>query len=248
MPINWVLSGGGAAWKRTEHSIWNIAPGHSITTNDTMTTKTPSINIPNTTIFDLGVANSIANLGVALGYFGATTAVLDVTLSALEESGVARVLSKPQILTLDKEQAIIQQGYRIPYLSYAANINQATVNFIDAGLKLLVTPSVTPEGKIFVDVVIEKSEPDWGRTVQGEPTINTSNISTSALLDNGETLVIGGVKINNISDNIDKVPGLGSIPGAGEFFKRKEKMLSNSELMIFITPKIAYIPIEGIDY
>ncbi|WP_022855036.1 secretin N-terminal domain-containing protein [Thermodesulfobacterium thermophilum] len=239
---------GGAAWKRTEHSIWNIAPGHSITTNDTMTTKTPSINIPNTTIFDLGVANSIANLGVALGYFGDTTAVLDVTLSALEESGVARVLSKPQILTLDKEQAIIQQGYRIPYLSYAANINQATVNFIDAGLKLLVTPSVTPEGKIFVDVVMEKSEPDWGRTVQGEPTINTSNISTSALLDNGETLVIGGVKINNISDNIDKVPGLGSIPGAGEFFKRKEKMLSTSELMIFITPKIAYIPIEGIDY
>ncbi|HAA84145.1 MAG: Type II and III secretion system protein [Thermodesulfobacterium sp. 37_54] len=239
---------GGAAWKRTEHSIWGIAPGHSITTNDTMTTKTPSINIPNTTIFDLGVANSIANLGVALGYFGDTTAVLDVTLSALEESGIARVLSKPQILTLDKEQAIIQQGYRIPYLSYAANINQATVNFIDAGLKLLVTPSVTPEGKIFVDVVMEKSEPDWGRTVSGEPTINTSNISTSALLDNGETLVIGGVKINNISDNIDKVPGLGSIPGAGEFFKRKEKMLSNSELMIFITPKIAYIPIEGIDY
>jgi|GEM_PF-902307 len=253
---------GGAAWKATDHSMWGVSPNPSANTGQTNypypnpygpdakqpSTGNSTINVPGSAIFDLGVAGATSNLGVILGYFGKTGAVLDVTLSALEETGVARVLSRPQILTLDKEQAVIQQGYRIPYLSYAANINQATVNFIDAGLRLLVTPSVTPEGKIFVDISIEKSEPDWSRTVSGEPTINTSNIATSVLLDNGETLVIGGVKIKNISDNIDNVPGLASIPGAGEFFKRKEKMLSNSELLVFITPKIAYIPIEGIDY
>ena len=251
---------GGATWRATEHSIWGISPTPSSTPGDIsftypgggFTSSNTTISLPTPAIVDLGAtptqnANP-STLGVVLGYFGKNVALLDFQLSALEEKGIGRILSKPKILTLDRETAIIQQGYRIPYLTYAAEITQATVKFVDAGLKFSVTPSLTPEGKILLDIMIERSYPDWSHTVAGQPTIVTNSMQTSALVDNGETLVIGGIKITDISETLNRVPGLGNIPGIGEAFKRKGKNLTNSELMIFITPKIAYIPIAGIDY
>ncbi len=251
---------GGAAWKATQHSIWGISPNPSSTTGNIIynypgggypPTNT-SISLPTPTIVDLGATqtqNTVpSTLGILLGYFGQDTELLDFQLSALEEKGVGRIISKPRILTLDRETATIQQGYKIPYLSYTANINQATINFIDAGLKFEVTPSLTPEGKILLDIFIERSYPDWAHTVAGQPTIISNDVQTSALVDNGETLVIGGIKISDIIENTGKVPGLGNIPGVGELFKRKEKRFSNTELLIFITPKIVYAPIAGIDY
>lgn len=251
---------GGATWRATEHSIWGISPNPSSTTGDISFTypgggfisSNTTISLPTPAIVDLGAtptqnANP-STLGVVLGYFGKNVALLDFQLSALEEKGVGRILSKPKILTLDRETATIQQGYRIPYLTYAAEIAQATVEFVDAGLKFSVTPSLTPEGKILLDIMIERSYPDWSHTVAGQPTIVTNSMQTSALVDNGETLVIGGIKITDISETLNRVPGLGNIPGIGKAFKRKGKNLTNTELMIFITPKIAYIPIAGIDY
>ena len=252
---------GGATWRATEHSIWGISPNPSSTTGDIgftypgggfTSSNATTISLPTPTIVDLGATatqnTNPSALGIVLGYFGKNAALLDFQLSALEEKGVGRILSRPKILTLDRETATIQQGYRIPYLSYAAEITQATVNFVDAGLKFEVTPSLTPEGKILLDIMIERSYPDWSHTVAGQPTIITNNIQTSALVENGETLVIGGIKITDITESLGKVPGLGNIPGIGEAFKRKGKNLTNSELMIFITPKIAYIPIAGLDY
>jgi type IV pilus assembly protein PilQ len=252
---------GGATWRATEHSIWGISPNPSSSTGS-MTyiypggggtpTTNATISLPTPTIVDLGALptqnTNPSALGIVLGYFGKNAALLDFQLSALEEKGVGRIISKPKVLTLDRETATIQQGYRIPYLTYAAEITQATVQFVDAGLKFNVTPSLTPEGKILLDISIERSYPDWTHTVQGQPTIISNNIQTSALVDNGETLVIGGIKITDITENIDQVPGLGNIPGIGEAFKRRGKQLTKSELLVFITPKIAYIPIAGIDY
>ncbi len=251
---------GGATWRATEHSIWGISPNPYSTTGSIAYTSpgggysstNATIFLPTPTIVDLGATptqnTNPSTLGIILGYFGKNTALLDFQLSALEEKGVGRIISKPRILTLDRETATIQQGYRIPYLSYAANINQATVNFISAGLKFEVTPSLTPEGKILLDIFIERSYPDWAHSVAGQPTIITNDVQTSALVDNGETLVIGGIKVSDIIENTGKVPGLGNIPGIGEAFKRKEKQFTNTELLVFITPKIAYIPIAGIDY
>jgi type IV pilus assembly protein PilQ len=123
-----------------------------------------------------------------------------------------------------------------------------TIEFIDAGVKFDVVPSLTPEGKILLDITIEKSTPDWSHTVQGVPAIFTNSVQTSALVDNGETLVIGGIKISDITERLDQVPGLGNVPGVGEAFKRRGKQLTKTELIVFITTKIAYIPIAGIDY
>jgi len=249
---------GGATWRATEHSIWGVSPSPSSSTSS-MTYTYPegggppsanaTISLPTPTIVDLGTSVSpYGTLGIVLGYFGKNVALLDFQLSALEEKGVGRILSKPSILTLDREPATIKQGYRVPYLRYVPEVPVPTIEFIDAGLRLDVIPSLTPEGKILLDVNIEKSAPDWNKKVEGVPAIITNSIQTSALIDNGETLVIGGIKISNISETLDQVPGLGNIPGIGEAFKRKGKQLTKTEFIVFITPKIAYIPIAGIDY
>ncbi|AEH23299.1 type II and III secretion system protein [Thermodesulfobacterium geofontis OPF15] len=253
---------GGATWRATEHSIWGISPRPSSSTGSiTYTypggggppTTNATISLPTPTIVDLGATptqrTSPSALGIVLGYFGKNAALLDFQLSALEEKGVARILSKPSILTLNREPATIKQGYRIPYLRWVPEVPVPTVEFIDAGVKFDVIPSLTPEGKILLDITIEKSTPDWSHTVQGGvPALFTNSIQTSALVDNGETLVIGGIKISDISETLDQVPGLGNIPGVGEAFKRRGKQLTKTELIVFITPKIAYIPIAGIDY
>ncbi len=122
------------------------------------------------------------------------------------------------------------------------------MSFIDAGLKLLVTPHITPEGKILLDIKIEKSTPDWGHSVQGVPSLYTNTIQTSAMVENGETLVLGGIKIKDISETVESVPGLSRLPLIGELFKRRSKSLSNTELLVFITPKIVSVDVKGVDY
>jgi type IV pilus assembly protein PilQ len=247
---------GGAAWKAGAHSIWGVSANPSFTPGATsynypgggLNTGSATITFSSPTAVDLGIPEPTSSLGILLGYFGDTAAILDMQLSALEQEGAGRIISKPTILTLDQETAEIQQGYKIPYLKLAANLQKASTDFIDVGLKLKVTPCLTAGGKILLDISIEKSTPDWTHTVNGIPALSTSTIQTSALVDNRETLVLGGIKIKDISETVDKVSGLAKIPILGEIFKRKEKNLSDKELLIFITPKIVYIPIAGIDY
>ncbi len=249
---------GGAVWQATAHNFWGVSSQPSINTGSVnynypggggSFSGTNSINLPASAIVDLGTASATSQLGVVLGYFKNNVAgLLDMKLSALEQKGVGRIISKPQVLTLDEEPAIIQQGYKIPYLSWEQNVNQATTSFINAGLKLEVVPSLTPDGKLLLDIYLERSYPDWGHTVNGVPTLITESIRTSAMVENGETLVLGGIKINSISENTNKVPGLADMPGAGNLFKGKNQQWQNSELLIFITPKIVYYPVKGIDY
>jgi type IV pilus assembly protein PilQ len=232
----------GSAWKTTQHTI--IGVGRQIEME--VENGTGRATFSPSGIVDLGVAGN-TNIGFAFGHVGKSVLLLDAELSALESEGVARIFATPKVLTLDNQPAEIKQGYKIPYLQ----LNQqgiATTQFIEAVLRLKVTPHVAPDNRINLDVEIEKSTPDWGRVVNGVPALMTRSATTKTLVNNGETIVIGGIKTSDLGDNVDQVPGLGKIPGVGEAFKKKERNLAKTELIVFITPKIITVEIPGVDY
>ena len=195
---------------------------------------------------DLGVAG-LSTVGFTFGHIGKSVIQLDAQLSALESEGVARIFATPKVLTLDNQPAEIKQGYKIPYLQLT-QYGVATTQFMEAVLRLKVTPHITPDNRINLDIEIEKSTPDWGRVVNGVPALLTSSATTKTLVNNSETVVIGGIKTSDLGDNVDQVPGLGKIPGLGKAFKKKEKNLAKTELIVFITPKIITVEIPGVDY
>ncbi len=240
---------GGSAWRSSEHTI--IGAGRSISYSGTQTGSNGTapniqINFTPSGIVDLGTTGT-TNLGFVFGHFGKSVVLLDLELSALENQGLARIFASPKILTLDNQPAEIRQGYKIPYLQLT-QYGVATTQFIDAVLSLKVTPHVTPDNRISLDIQIEKSTPDWGRVVNGVPAVMTRSATTKTLVNNGETIVIGGIKTKDLGENIDQVPRLGTIPFLGEAFKRKEKNLDRTELIVFITPRIVSVEIPGVDY
>ncbi len=241
---------GGSAYRGTEHTVIGVGSGPgSISYNYPIGGPSGTISnvtIPTSPIVDLGVI-STTKMGFTFGHIGKSILLLDVELSALESQGVARVFAKPKILTLDNQDAEIKQGYKIPYLRLTP---QGTVSteFTDAVLRLKVIPKVTPDNRLNLDVEIEKSAPDWGRTVQGVPALTTRYTKTKVLISNGETLVIGGIKLDDLGENIENVPGLAQIPLLGELFKKREKISEKTELMVFITPRIVSVEIPGVDY
>lgn len=245
---------GGSAYKGTEHSFIGTGRTPNITSGSTsynypgggFTATNPSLSVSAGPIVDLGVAGS-TNIGFAFGHIGKSVLLLDVELSALESQGVARIFAKPKILTLDNQDAEIKQGYKIPYLQLT-QYGVATTQFIDAVLRLKVTPHVTPDNRLTLDIEIEKSTPDWGRVVEGVPALTTRLAKTRVLINNGETLVIGGIKTDDLGESSENVPGLASVPGVGELFKKREKTSDRTELMVFITPRIVSVEIPGVDY
>lgn len=246
---------GGSAFKGSEHTIFGVGRSPSITTGQTSYTYpggagpgNPTINVgfPAGFLVDLGTAGT-TNIGFAFGHIGKSVLLLDAELSALEQKGVARIFARPKILTLDNQDAEIKQGYKIPYLQLT-QYGVATTQFMDAVLRLKVAPHVTPDNRINLDIEVEKSTPDWGRVVSGVPALLTRFAKTRVLINSGETLVIGGIKTDDIGESIDSVPGLSNISGVGELFKRREKNLEKTELMVFITPKVISVEIPGVDY
>ena len=174
------------------------------------------------------------------GYLtAAQTFGLDIRLSAIEALGKAKLLSNPKIITVENEQAIIRHGKRIPITTPGATQGTFTTTYIDANLKLTVTPQITPDGTVFLKVEINKDEPDYTNKDQlGNPAIDTRAASTQVLIKDGETVVIGGILKSSESDGDSGVPGLSKIPLLGWLFKRETKETSSEELLIFITPRI----------
>lgn len=234
----------GAGWKTSEHTIFGASRATTFKKEVGNETVTVDINIA--PVVDLGVAGS-TNVGFFFGHFGKSTVLLDIELSALESEGVARIFSSPKIITLDHQEAEIKQGYKIPYLQLT-QYGVATTQFLDAVLRLKVIPHITPDNRINLDVEVEKSSPDFGTVVQGVPAILTRYAKTRVLINSGDTLVIGGIKTNDISENLEQVPGLSKIPALEELFKKREKDLKKTELMVFITPRIVSVEIPGLDY
>ena len=188
-------------------------------------------------LVDLGVGQ--ATSGFAIG-FTSNDLFLTAELSALESSGQGEVVSQPKIITGDKQQATIKSGQEVPYQEGAAS-GATTVSFKEAVLKLDVTPNITPDDRILLDLVVNQdSIGDLVPSGTGGliPTIDTTELTTQVLVGNGETVVLGGVFQNEEIVQVRKVPWLGDIPYLGVLFKNTANKTSKTETLIFITPRI----------
>jgi len=180
-----------------------------------------------------------ATYGVAL-YKIAKNIFVDLELSAIEEEGLAKVISKPKLLTSNQQKAKVKQGTEIGYLESASS-GATSVSFKEAVLSLEITPQITNENTIVMDINISEDRPTNTfscRDLSCPPAIATQGLQTNVLVNNGETLVLGGIYKKNSEGGETKVPFLGDIPLLGYLFKNKSKEIIETELIIFITPKI----------
>jgi type IV pilus assembly protein PilQ len=210
----------------------NGAPTNGLSPfNGTISNPNFAVNLPAVTGNGSGGA-----LGLTMGSLSGAVN-LNVRLSAAEAAGSVRIVSSPRILTLDNNEASISQGTLIPFSRVSAQgVNTA---FQEAKLELNVTPHVTSDGAVAMDVKITRNEPDFGRTgANGDPTILEREAITQLLVDDGDTAVIGGIYVRNTGRNIDQVPFFGDIPVLGVFFKRRRFREDRNELLIFLTPRI----------
>ncbi len=181
-----------------------------------------------------------AGSGGALGFiFGSAggSSVLNLRLSALENKGSLKIVSSPKITTLDNNMAKIGQGVSIPIsVTSAAGVNTI---FVEAKLELQVTPHITQEGSVLLEIKVTKNEPDFSRTgAKGDPTILKKEAQTQVLVRDGDTTVIGGIYTRNTSTTFNGIPVLSQIPVLGWFFRHTQESDDRTELLIFITPRI----------
>jgi type IV pilus assembly protein PilQ len=188
---------------------------------------------PDALAVDLGVSGDGAS-SFAIGW-GSDDFLVDLELSALESDGQAEVVSQPRVVTADRQTAKIKSGEEIPYQE-ASSSGATSVSFKEAALSLEVTPQITPDDKIIMDLVVNQDS--RGEVTAGIPSINTNEVTTQVLVGNGETVVLGGIFQSEVATTVTKTPFLGDIPYLGRLFKRTEHIDERSELLIFITPKI----------
>lgn len=196
---------------------------------------------PDALAVDLGLLDTGATK-FSIGYADAGM-LLNLELSALESGGYGEVVSQPKVITGDKQEAMISSGVKIPYqtrqtgASEGAGNQQATITLEEAVLKLQVTPKITPDNRIIMDLIITQ-DALAGVASNDQPLIDTTQLETQVLVDNGETIVLGGVFQTEDINSTTKTPLLGDIPVLGNLFKRKSKQTNKTETLIFITPSI----------
>lgn len=183
---------------------------------------------------DLGAAGRTS--GLNLGFITDNT-LLDLELSAMEKTGNGEIISQPKVVTSDKETAKILKGAKIPYPE-ASSSGAATTAFAEANLSLEVTPQITPDNRVIIEVKVNKDAADFSNQVNGTPSILTNEVNAKVLVNDGETIVIGGIFSNTQSKSVDKVPLLGDLPYIGRLFRRDVVQDSKSELLVFLTPRI----------
>lgn len=175
-----------------------------------------------------------ATLALSLFSAGANR-FLNLEISALEADGKGKVVSSPRVITADQQKALIEQGEELPY-QVATSSGATSLQFRKANLKLEVTPQITPEGNVILDVDVTKDS--VGRATAAGFAINTKHVRTQVLVENGGTVVIGGIFEQNDREDVTKVPLLGDIPYLGNLFKTKTKTSAKTEMLIFLTPKV----------
>ncbi len=174
-----------------------------------------------------------------LTFSNATSAYrIDLILSMAESRGLLKVLSRPRVVTQNNVQAFVKQGFRIPVVTLGQLNGPPSVTYIEAVLRLTVTPQITVENTIFLNVDIENTTPDFSRQVMGNPVFLTQQATTQVLVTDGGTVLIGGVIQTQNSVNVDQVPLLGSIPVLGNLFKHRNVQNSTQELIFILTPKL----------
>ena len=184
---------------------------------------------------NLPVANPAASLAFQVARLADGT-ILDLELSAMEKENKAEVIASPRITTANQKQAYIEQGVEIPYQE-ASSSGATTTQFKKAVLSLTVTPHITPDDRIILDLIVTQ---DTVSTVQNgqAPGIDTQRIGTQVLVNNGETIVLGGIYQQAIISTVSKVPILGDIPYFGWLFRNSNNFNEKKELLIFVTPRI----------
>lgn len=197
---------------------------------DPVVTNTPSL------LVNLPATDPAGAVNFLIGKVGSY--LLQLELSAMQREGRGEVISSPRVITSDQKEARIEVGKKIPYATIAETGATPQTEFQNATLSLTVTPAITPDDRIIMDLVVTKDEPDFSRVVNGTPTINTREIETRVLVDNGETVVLGGVYERTKVFSKEQVPWLGDVPVLGRLFKQEAREDNNSELLIFVTPKI----------
>jgi type IV pilus assembly protein PilQ len=186
--------------------------------------------------FNVNLGAGAPTSGLFLGHRSPNFAV-DLFISAAESKGVGKLLSKPRIMTQNNEKAVIKQGQKIP-IQTTIN-NTISIQFIDAVLKLEVTPQITKDGTVFMDVLVENTQIDQGiARIQGVPALDTQSEETKVLVDDGGTVVVGGIIVSTQNLTTTEVPLLGSLPLIGHLFKRNNVNISSQELLFFLTPRI----------
>jgi type IV pilus assembly protein PilQ len=221
------IGGGNRVTLGGSYNALSSSTLESVNTLDTINTSL--VNLP---AAGLGGA---APAAIALALFNpSANRFLNLEISALQADGKGQVVSSPRVITADQTKAIIEQGVEFPYQS-ATSSGATAVEFRKASLKLEVTPQITPEGGIILDVEVSKDTP--GEVLAGGRAINTKRIKTQVLVDNGGTVVIGGIYESAESEGVTKVPFFGDLPVIGYLFRSKSREVTKSELLVFLTPR-----------
>ncbi|KAI2669203.1 type IV pilus secretin PilQ [Pseudomonas sp. TNT3] len=213
---------------------WNTSGVSNNGANASSTIGTPGSTSTNSPFVDMGAAANTSGIGIA---FITDNVLLDLELTAMEKTGNGEIVSQPKVVTSDKETAKILKGTEIPYQE-ASSSGATSVSFKEASLSLEVTPQITPDNRIIMEVKVTKDEPDYLNKVQDVPPIKKNEVNAKVLVNDGETIVIGGVFSNTQSKVVDKVPFLGDVPYLGRLFRRDVVSEKKSELLVFLTPRI----------
>ncbi len=206
-------------------------PGNMVTPNAPGFSNT----VGNRYNINLPVTDPMGTLGLSI--LGSNVLV-DMEISAMQAEGQGEIISSPRVLTANGQPAYIKQGKEIPYQE-ASSSGATTTSFKEAVLQTIVTPQITPNNHVIMDIKVQKDEPDWTRSVNNVPPLDKREVKTKVQVNNGETVVLGGIyEINNI-DQLDKIPFLGDLPWIGRaLFSKTLKSSQKFELLIFVTPRI----------
>jgi type IV pilus assembly protein PilQ len=219
-----------------------LVGGSRTTVGDVWKTKGPNndttltLTQPDDLLVDLGVDKSNAS-SFAIGLLDNSLGMIDLELSALQSDGNAEIVSTPKVLTADKQKAKISSGQQIPY-QQATSSGATAIAFQQAELSLEVTPSITPDGRINMELLVNNDSPG-DLQANGTRAINTNRVATTVRVDDGQTVVLGGIFQTNVSKSVTKTPFLGDIPYLGRLFRHDAVTNSKQELLIFVTPRLA---------
>ncbi|VAW94915.1 Type IV pilus biogenesis protein PilQ [hydrothermal vent metagenome] len=209
----------------TLNATTQIINGEDIELNDRLNVDLPTTNL-----------SRAGSIGLALARLPLGT-LLELELSAAQAEGRSEVISSPKVITSDQHKAVIESGQEIPY-EQASSSGATTIAFKKAVLSLEVTPQITPDDRVIMDLAVNKDEADFSRSINGVPPINTQNVQTQVLVNNGETIVLGGVYQISKIESIRRVPFFGDLPLLGVLFRNTFEENKKTELLIFVTPKI----------
>jgi len=186
--------------------------------------------------FNTNLGTAVPTSGISYAFTSPNFA-LDYIITAAEAKGVGKLLSKPRVTTQNNVKATVQQGNKIPIQTVINNT--ISVQYLDVVLKLEVTPQITPEGTVFMDVTVENTQIDPAiPRINGIPALDTQSANTKILVNDGQTVVLGGIIVSSQRTDIQQVPLFGSIPLVGNLFRHTTVSSSSSELLFFLTPRI----------